>query len=356
MEGAPGAGGTTAGEAMAGAAAATPTGPGFGGGLASANLFPMIGDLLPPTSMARTAPSPPAPPFPGSRSTIAPSVRGFKIADNQSPVPQDRVYFTFNFFNDVNNRLNNAFETAFTGVQIYRYIWGFEKTFNDGRGSFGMQLPLNNIFAESREPKLNNGGASTALGDLSLYFKHIFAYDPKSGSLATGGLAITPRTAGRTFAGAPFLSGSNTTSIQPYFAYLINFGNFYLHGFESIDTPFDYNQPTMIYNDIGLGYFLYRSAAVDNLISAIVPTVEAHANIPLNHRGAYNPFDRFGTPDVVDITSGINVRLRQRTIATFGVAVPVSGPRAFNYELQGLLNFYYGRIRRPGPTPPMIGG
>jgi hypothetical protein len=334
---------------MGGAAAAT--GPGFGGGLASANLFPMIGDLLPPISISR----PPPPPPPNARSAIAPSVRGFKIADNQSPVPQDRIYFTFYYFNDVNNRLDQHFMTMFTGVQIYRYIWGFEKTFNEGRGSFGMTLPLNNIFAVSREPNLNNGGASTALGDLTLYLKHIFAYDAQSGSLATGGLAITPRTAGRTFAGAPFLSGSNTTSIQPFFAYLINFGDFYLHGFESLDTPFDFNQPTMIYNDVGLGYYLYRASGGGNMISAVVPTVEVHANIPLNHRGAYDPFDRFGTPDVVDITSGFNVRLWERTIATFGVAVPVTGPRAFNYEIQGLLNFYYGRTRR-APAPPMIGG
>jgi hypothetical protein len=320
----------------------------------------MIGDLLPPIAISQVpgvpvgSRPPPVPP-PGARSTIAPSVRGFKIADNQSPVPQDRIYFSFNFFDDVNKRLDNFFQTNFKGVQIYRYIWGFEKTFNDGRGSFGMTLPLNNIFALSREPRLNNGGDSTALGDLTVYLKHIFAYDSRSGSLATGGLAITPRTAGRTFAGAPFLSGSNTTSIQPFFAYLIKFDRFYIHGFESIDTPFDFNQPTMIYNDLGMGYYLFRAAEQQQFISAIVPTVEVHANIPLNHRGAYDILDRFGTPDVVDITSGVNVRFWDRMVGTFGIAVPVTGPRAFDYEVQALLNFYFGRSRRQAAYP-MIGG
>jgi hypothetical protein len=345
---------TTGAEAFAAAAGAG--GPGFGGGAAGGSLgFNMIGDLLPPTSLVRAAAGPPPPPPPGARSFLAPSVRGFKIADNQSPVPQDRVYFTFNYFNNVNQRLDNFFNTNFTGVQIYRYIWGFEKTFNDGGGSFGMTLPLNSIFARSREPNLNGGGSGTALGDLTVYLKHVFAVDPKSGSLATGGLAVTPRTAGRVFGGAPFLSGSNTTSIQPFFAYLYNFGDFYLHGFESIDTPFDSNQPTMIYNDVGLGYYLYRSNDWRRLISAVVPTVELHANIPLNHRGAYDALDRFGTPDVVDITGGINVRLGERTVATFGMAVPVTGPRAFNYEVQALLNIFFGRMRRP-PAPPMVGG
>src|SRR5207248_2774256 len=118
--------------------------------------------------------------------------------------------------------------------------------------------------------------------------------DPTTGNVTTGGIAVSPLTAGRRFAGAPFLSGTATTSIQPFFAYYFNVGNFYFHGFESIDVPFDYNQPTMIYNDLGVGYWLYRTDDEQRLITAIAPTFEVHANIPLNHRGAYNIIDRFG--------------------------------------------------------------
>ena len=78
--------------------------------------------------------NPPSPglPSPKFRSQLAPSVRGFKIAENQSPFPQDRVFFTFNYFNNVNANLDRYFDSPINNLSVYRYIFGFEKTFNDG--------------------------------------------------------------------------------------------------------------------------------------------------------------------------------------------------------------------------------
>lgn len=331
---------------------------------AASSSLPMIGDMAPPVSIQRkvrafqTPNRPPPLPPPFARSLLAPSVRGFKIAENQSPVPQDRVFFNFSYFDDVNKKLNRFFEAPIEGLQIYRYVWGFEKTFNQGRGSFGLRLPLNNIYAKSTEPSLNSGGNATELGNLSIFLKHIFYQDPKSGSLASGGIAVTPRTAPRQFAGAPFLGPDNTTTLQPFFAYFLNFDRLYIHGFNSIDIPYDYRQPTLLYNDVGVGYFLFRDPEAQGLIRSIAPTVEAHANIPLNHRGEYDFLDRFGTPDIVDITAGLHVGLMQRSTLTFGFATPVTGPRPFDFEPQLLLNVYFGGSRRTraNQAPPMIGG
>ena len=84
----------------------------------------LLGDMSPLTVLERarattlaTVPSPfpphhlPKPPSPKVASSLAPSARGFKIADNQSPMPQDRVYFTFNYFNNLNAALNKRFES-----------------------------------------------------------------------------------------------------------------------------------------------------------------------------------------------------------------------------------------------------
>ena len=60
----------------------------------------------------------PIPPDPRARSLLAPSVRGFKIADNMSPVPQDRVFFSFNYFNDVNSTLNDAFDAPIVSASL----------------------------------------------------------------------------------------------------------------------------------------------------------------------------------------------------------------------------------------------
>lgn len=270
-------------------------------------------------------------------------------------MPQDRFFFSFNYYNDVNRTLNRHFEAPIKGVEIYRYLFGFEKTFNNGMGSVGFRLPIDNIFARSVVPTLNQGGNSTAMGNLTIYAKHIFAFDKETGSVASGGVAVTPQTAPGRFGGAPFLAPSNTTSIQPFFAFLLNRDRLYLQGFTAIDVPTDYNQPTLLYNDLGLGYFVYRDNTSNNLITAIVPTVEVHVNTPLNHIGGYNLLDSNSTPNVVNITSGLNTRFRQNSILTMGVVTPVTGPRPFSIEGTVLLNVYFGRSRR-NAAPPIIGG
>lgn len=335
--------------------------PGLGGGLGtSGSALNMIGDASPFRSLRTQAVALPGggvrPIPPPARSTVVPSVREFKIAENQSPTPQDRVYFSFSFYDDVNKRLNTVFDVPLKGVQIYRYTWGMEKTFNNGLGSVGLQLPLNNVYAQSREPNIPTGGNSTALGNLTVFMKHILAIDPASGSLASAGLAISPRTGSRAFGGAPFLLASGTTTIQPFLGYFVRFNKLFFHGFEALDVPYDAAQATMIYNDLGVGYYLYEREEAAGMVRAIVPTFEVHANIPLNHRGAYDRLDKYGTPDVVNLTSGINVRLYEASILTLGIVAPVTGPRPFDFETSLLLNVYYGRTRRSLLAAPFVGG
>jgi hypothetical protein len=350
----PGAGGPGA-DLFGGSGGAPSTGlGGFGGGAPSA--FAMIGDVSPLIGIVRpSASNPPSPPPPGARSQIAPSVRGFKMAENQSPMPQDRFFFGFNYFNDVNRTLDKFFQAPIKGIEIYRYVFGFEKTFNNGMGSIGIRLPIDNVFARSAVPTLNQGGNSTALGNLTVYIKHIFAFNKETGSMASGGVAISPQTAPGRFGGAPFLAPSNTTAIQPFFAFLFSRDRFYLQGFTAIDVPADPAQPTLIYNDLGMGYFVYRDNVSNRLITAVAPTVEVHVNTPINHTGAYNLFDKAGSPDIVNITSGLNTRFRQNSILTMGVVTPVTGPRPFTIEATVLLNVYFGRSRR-NAAPPIIGG
>lgn len=317
----------------------------------------MIGDASPPIAMVRASANsgPPAPPPPGARSQIAPSVRGFKIAENQSPMPQDRFFFSFNYYNDVNKTLDKHFQAPIQGIEIYRYVFGYEKTFNNGMGSVGIRLPIDNVYAQSRVKGLNSGGDSTATGNLTVYLKHIFAYDRETGSVASGGVAISPQTAPGRFGGASFLAPSNSTTIQPFFAFLLNRNRFYFQGFTAIDVPADPAQATLIYNDLGIGYYVYRDNESNNLITAVAPTVEVHVNTPINHTGGYNPLDANSTPDIVNITSGLNTRFRQNSILTMGVVTPVTGPRPFSIEGTVLLNYYFGRSRR-NPAPPIVGG
>jgi hypothetical protein len=92
----------------------------------------MFGDLLDMESVRQYA---------GNRlDAFAPAgLRGaFKIADNESPRPLDRVFITSNDFSAV-NRLFLAANAS--SASVYREMIGFEKKFLKGDASIGMRLP-----------------------------------------------------------------------------------------------------------------------------------------------------------------------------------------------------------------------
>ena len=116
-------------------AAGMETAGGFGelSSFGQGGTFQMIGDQAPLTLRQAASPAPglpppfppgtpPPPPSPRQASAIVPSVRGFKIAENQSPQPQDRVFFTFDYFSDLNGALNRRFESPvdnLTGISLH---------------------------------------------------------------------------------------------------------------------------------------------------------------------------------------------------------------------------------------------
>jgi len=292
-------------------------------------------------------PSPPEPPgrptrFPSERmksAAIVPSARSFKIADNQTPMPVDRITYSFNFFDDVNGAINKRFNIPLSQIQAYRHVFGFEKTFLDQKASFGMRLPLNTLTADS--PVRNLSPTKTSLGDLTAYFKYALWIDRAKGRVLSTGLAITMPTGPTTFGGANYLRGLHYTTLQPFLGAQWTWGNLYAINFASIDVPTSSRDVTMFYEDIGLGYFIYRNANPNGFIRSVAPTFETHVNVAFNHN---NPFDRFdisATSHVVDLTQGLNVFLKNNAVLSLGVVEPVTGPRPFNVEALLLFNQFF---------------
>ncbi len=330
--------------------------------------YQMIGDQAPLTVRQSLSPAPglpppfppgtpPSPPGPRLASAVVPSVRGFKIGENQSPQPQDRVFFTFDYFSDLNGALNRRFESPVNNLTAYRYIFGFEKTFDQGFGSFGFRLPLDQLSANStisgNFPK--PGGTSTSLNDLSLFTKYVLKVDPATGSLLSVGLEATLPTGPSQFAGAKYIQGIQSTEIQPFLGYLLIRNRYYLHGFLSLSVPSTVRDVTMVYNDLGIGYFVYRSTDPDSALTSIAPTFEVHVNSPLTHRDWFNANDVSGTADVVDLTYGVNATFFKQSVITLGMVTPVTGPRPFNYEAILLFNWRFGRSRAVAALP-IVGG
>src|SRR5262249_38463132 len=130
---------------------------------------------------------------------VIPTARGFKVADNGSPRPQDRVYFTFNFFDDLNAAANRRLGADLHGANGYRETAGLEQTSLGGWGSLERRLPLTTFDASSTNPAL--GRTATSLGDLSVVLRGTLYRDVPNDNYLTFGLAVTPPTGPSTFAG-----------------------------------------------------------------------------------------------------------------------------------------------------------
>jgi hypothetical protein len=328
----------------------------------------MIGDLG-PLPRASTLPSPfppPRPPrVPGSRgaSLVIPSIRDIKISEDQSPRPQDRVYFMFNYFQGVNDAVNTRLQAPIGYTQVFRYIGGFEKTFLDGQGSVGIRVPLDSVTANTASSRAsgNFGGTSTAVGDMSIFGKYILLENRETGSLLSTGLSISVPTGPGRFAGfETFAPSPHGTCFQPFIGYIYNMGRLYFHGFTIVDVTTTGHDPTLLYNDFGFGYFIRRpdpNAMSAPLISMIAPTFEVHVADPLNHRHPYSLRDPAGMPDIVSLTYGLNVGIFERTLLTFGVVTPVTSPKPFDFEVMAFVNYFFGpRPRRQLTSPPVLGG
>jgi hypothetical protein len=259
-----------------------------------------------------------------------PSLRDFKIADHESPAPLDRAYVAFNFFNNVSAATNRGLDSDVRDQRVYRETFGLEKTFLDERASVGLRLPVNTLTGDSDVPGL--GGSSTDFGDLSIILKYAAWRDCESGDLVSVGLAVTTPTGPNAFAGSHQVTPLHSTTLQPYVGYIWNWDDFYLHGFTSIDVPTDSRDVTILYDDVGIGYHLYRAADPGRWLTGVVPTFEVHVNTPLNHRGSLRPGDAAGTPDVVDLTLGTWLEFGDRARLGAAVAAPVTGPRPFDVE------------------------
>jgi hypothetical protein len=306
------------------------------------------GGLYGPTTSTSTSSS-----FPQGR-IIVPSVRDFKIAENESPRPLDRFYFTANYYLDVDKAVNRAEGSLLQSIGVYRAMIGGEKTFLDGDASVGFRLPANYL-----DPYGGSSVASTfytypanyshshfGMGDLSAILKYAFLQNRDTGSLMSGGVAVTFPTGPATFADYPYVTNFHSTTVQPYLGYIWNAGRFYVHGFTSVDVPTDSRDVTILYNDIGAGYWLWVDGRPDVAVNGIVPTAELHINTPVNHRGGLNFSDPAGTPDVIDLTLGVNIEIFRQGTLGLAYIQPLSGPRPFDYEVMAQLNWRYGRSVR----------
>jgi hypothetical protein len=177
--------------------------------------------------------------------------------------------------------------------------------------------------------------AASEFADMTIVTKMAIWDNRATGNLLSAGLLITVPTGPAQLLDTPG-SGNrfvlSDTILQPFLGGIYTASNrLYLHGFSAVAIPTNTRDAVVMWNDLGVGYWLYRNSD-DRRIKGFIPTVEMHVNTPLNHRGK-NSFP-IGVSDAVDLTTGGYLLLSR---ATFGIAVgaPVTGPRPFGVEVVG---------------------
>ena len=259
----------------------------------------------------------------------------FKISEDESPRPQDRVYVSENYYDHVFTSVNRQFGSDVGNMSVNQATAGFEKTFFSGNASIGMRIPYNSLNVwNSGNPQEN--GEFTDIGDLTIILKIVLWEDRETGTLISGGLAVTVPTGADSFGNAGFTLGcTHSTLLQPYLGYIWTRGDFFLHGFSAVEIPTASGDSVIMYNDIGAGYFVLRDPTRQFLVG-VAPTVELHVNTPLSNQG--NITTPGWTPDVVDVTEGVTFLFRRPVSIAIGVAEPITGPRPFGIEAIAQLN------------------
>lgn len=280
-----------------------------------------------------------------------------RMQDNNSAMPQDRVYFDYNYFH--NAQFTN------TGYGVNRIAPGVEKTFCDGLGSVEVRVPMaltlnsDTVFGQGYDT------SHTEFGNLAIAPK-LLIWGNANHALSAGlGVALPTASDLEVFdsTGQLLRVRNEAVHLIPYLAYTGSpaYSDWFMHcfltvdvdtggnsvranvsgtGLESIGTI---NDQTLLSTSLALGKFVYRGDYAGSRIRSLAWSTEVHYTTTLNdadviQAGAF----QLGTPgaqlDVVNGTLGGHVQFA-KSILTLGYTVPLdASEKVFDGEFRLFIN------------------
>lgn len=270
--------------------------------------------------------------------------RTFKLAENNSPFPTNRVYFNYHHFS------NALIDTSGRSQDVDRYTFGLEKTFLNENASIELRVPLVGGL-DGAQVLGGTDTLGTELGNLALAVKALLLRGDNV-SLA-GGLAVvfpTGSDAQITDGSTMWMEFQNESlHLQPFlgafwapnervfhqFLFQLDFDTtgsdaivplgspLALYNATSDESSALYDQ-TLMYLDYQFGFWLHRRP--NGVIRGIAPLVEFHYTTTLRDldfesyegRGVFLPDRR---RDVLNLTGGVFFQLgAQTSVKIAGVA------------------------------------
>ncbi|SMP76521.1 hypothetical protein SAMN06265222_12163 [Neorhodopirellula lusitana] len=272
-------------------------------------------------------------------------IRRFKVTENVSPIPQDRVFFNYNHFDDALQA--NATDNTY----LDRYMFGGEKTFIDGLFSIEIRCVVSDGFDSQQTAARERG---TEFGDLQFAFKSLLY---SSNDLAIGGgLTLSVPTADDTELVGVGEIENETVFLAPFIGFVGKpTKNTFVQGFLQTDIVLGgdsvldgvgveqgiYQDQNLIYASLSAGHWLYRDECASACLNGIAGMVEFHYTSALNDADLVafggNTLTAQDNLDVLNLTSGLVVQTG-KSYFRVGGSVPLTDDKFYDSEFQLQIN------------------
>lgn len=309
-----------------------------------------------------------------------------KIAENNSPIPRDRVYLAYNHFhnaynanatvnpNDIDMDTMLPLDPANFNKQFdqNRFTLGLEKSFFYGDMSVEFRMPLVTQVDYSvpsySDPssKAYSFGTNDPTGNFAVIFKQVLFdwYGSETAGVFTGGFGLTFATADGAYVqlgDAAFEVDDAGTHFSPYMALVIDSKKgWFIQGFAEFDFSTDeitiddraagtvgkMDIPDVINLDIGMGWWLHRFPE-RRIFKGLAPMIEYHytgqrqdfGSVAFTSNGALSSsnvvvgaFD--SRRDTSNLTAGVHVVLTDHINCRVAGVVPLQNApdRQFDSE------------------------
>lgn len=286
-----------------------------------------------------------------------------KLAENVNPVPTDRFFVNYSYFNN----------TILNGIDVNRVTFGAEKTFLGGAMSLEVRVPTvgslgDDVVFNGSAPDFDATGTSEwNVGNMQLYLKGIIAEGDMG--LITAGLGVGVPTAddtsitsgGQTALGfkneawhlLPFIAGVYTPNDNFFATTLLQF-DFDLNGQSVIDyqsgTPTQigvYTDQNYIFISQGIGYWIVNEPGMK-----LAPIAEIHINQSMTDADLIDDSSAVGgLSDNITIVNGVLgmtavLNNDWRASAAYVMPLGIGGSdEQFDGEFRFIVNYYFGGSR-----------
>jgi hypothetical protein len=277
---------------------------------------------------------------------LAGGSRPFKIAEDESPIPTDRLIFDYNHFQnplvDINGQTHN----------LDRFTFGIEKTFRDGLWSLEFRVPFATDY-NSTQSLVGGSLFGTEFGDMTVVLKR--AVIRRENFVLAAGLGMVFPTgadwkvvdAGGTAVEVwneavhlePFLGAAWSPGERLFFLFFTQL-NFDTHGDTvlvrhipggGLDTVGIFNEQSLLFLDFSMGYRLYQNPNA-RWLTGIVPMIELHYTSTMQDMDSVTdiptgtfigPPSGSGRRDILNLTAGLHLQMGPLSTLTVAAVAPL---------------------------------